>query len=64
MSGRRTALIAFEDITAMLCIEIDFTADIERAHAEVLPRILTAEGNRHAPLMIKRDMERGETQRL
>ncbi len=25
-------------------IEIDFTADIERANAEVLPRILTAEG--------------------
>ena len=45
-------------------IEIDFAADIERANAEVLPRILTAEGNRHAPLVIKRDMERGETQRL
>ncbi len=54
----------FEDISGMPWIEIDFAADIERANAEVLPRILTAEGNRHAPLMIKRDMERGETQRL
>ncbi len=35
---------AFEDITGMPWIEIDFAADIERATAEVLPRILAAEG--------------------
>jgi choline kinase len=34
---------AFEDITGMPWIEIDFAADIERAKAEILPRILTAE---------------------
>ena len=55
---------AFEDITGMPWIEIDFAADVERANAEVLPRILTAEGNRRAVLTIERDMARGETQRL
>ncbi len=55
---------AFEDITDMPWIEIDFVADIARANAEVLPRILTAEGNRRAAMMVKRDMDRGETQRL
>ncbi len=55
---------AFEDITGMPWIEIDFAADIERAKAEVLPRILAAEDNRHAAMTIKRDMDRGETQRL
>lgn len=55
---------AFEDITGMPWIEIDFAADIERANAEVLPRILAAAGKRRAAMMIKRDMDRGETQRL
>ncbi len=58
MSGRRTALIAFEDITAMLCIEIDFAAHIERANAEVPPRIPTAEGNRRAAMTIEGEMTR------
>ncbi len=56
--------IAFEDITGMPWIEIDFAADIERANAEVLPRILTAEVHRRAAMMIERDIDRGETQRL
>ena len=55
---------AFEDITGTPWIEIDFAADIERANAEILPRILKAEGNRRAGMMIKRDMDRVETQRL
>ena len=55
---------AFEDITGMPWIEIDFAADIERADAEVLPRILTVEGNRRAAMTIERGMARGETQRL
>lgn len=55
---------AFEDITGTPWIEIDFAADIERANAEVLPRILTAAGKRRAGMMIKRDMDRCETQRL
>jgi len=55
---------AFEDITGTPWIEIDFAADIERANAEVLPRILTAESNRRAAIMIKPDMGRVETQRL
>ena len=61
---RRSGTFAFEDITGIPWIEIDFAADIERANAEVLPRILTAEGNRRAAMMVKRDMDRGETQRL
>ena len=55
---------AFEDITGTPWIEIDFAADIERANDEVLPRILTAEGNRRAAMTIEPDMARGETQRL
>ncbi len=55
---------AFEDITGVPWIEIDFAADIERANADILPRILTAEGERHRPMKIKRDMDRGETQGL
>ncbi len=55
---------AFEDITGVPWIEIDFAADIERANAEILPRILTAEGSRRAGTRIKRDMDQGETQRL
>ncbi len=48
----------------MLWIEIDFTADIERARAEVLPRILTPEGTRRAAMRINRDMTRGLVQGL
>lgn len=55
---------AFEDITGMPWIEIDFAADIERANSEVLPRILAAKAKRRAATMIQRDMERGETQGL
>jgi choline kinase len=36
---------AFEDITGIPWVEIDFAADIERARADVLPRILKAEAN-------------------
>ncbi len=56
--------IAFGDITGMPCVEINFTADIERANAEILPRILRAEGNRRAAMMIKRDMNRDVAQGL
>jgi choline kinase len=55
---------AFEDITGTPWIEIDFAADIERANAEVLPRILAAEDTRRTAIMIKPDMDIGETQRL
>jgi|TARA_B100002003_G_C14079043_1_gene519123 choline kinase len=47
---------AFEDITGLPWIEIDFAADIERANVEVLPRILTADADRRASRMIKRGM--------
>jgi len=50
---------AFEDITDMPWIEIDFSADIERAKAEVLPRILTAESIRSPSVMRKVEGERG-----
>jgi choline kinase len=49
---------AFEDITGMPWIEIDFAADIERANTEVLPRIRTAGGKRRAAVMMKRAMDR------
>ncbi len=55
---------AFEDVTGIPWIEIDFAADIALAEAEILPRILTAEGHRHAAMTIERDPARGETQRL
>ncbi|HER26818.1 MAG TPA: phosphocholine cytidylyltransferase family protein [Rhodospirillales bacterium] len=53
---------AFEDITGVPWIEIDFAADIECANTDVLPRILMAESKRHAPILSKRDMVRGERQ--
>jgi len=49
---------AFEDITGMPWIEIDFAADIERANSEVLPRILKAESDSCAALKINGDKER------
>ncbi len=49
---------AFEDITGMPWIEIDFAADIERANSEVLPRILKAESDSGAALKIKGDKDR------
>ncbi len=55
---------AFEDITGLPWLEIDTAADIERANAEILPRILTAEGSRRAAMTIERDLARGETQSL
>ncbi len=55
---------AFEDITGMPWIEIDFAADIERANDQVLPRILAVEGHRRPAMAIERDMARGEIQML
>jgi len=55
---------AFEDITGLPWIEIDFAADIERANTEILPRILAAEGSRHVAMTVERDMARGEIQML
>ena len=55
---------AFEDITGMPWIEIDFAADIERANDEILPRILTAQGHLPAAMTIEKDMTQGETQTL
>jgi choline kinase len=55
---------AFEDITGMPWIEIDYAADIERANDEVLPRILTAQGYLRAAMTIKKDKMQGETQTL
>ncbi len=39
---------AFEDITGMPWIEIDFAADIERATRDILPRVLASEGHARA----------------
>jgi len=50
---------AFEDITGTPWIEIDFAADIERANAEILPRILAAESRRRPALSKEEDWVRG-----
>ena len=55
---------AFEDITNIPWIEIDFAADIERANTVVLPLILAAKGRRGVEIMGNRDMEQAETQRI
>ena len=44
---------AFEDITGMAWIEIDFTDDIKRANTEILPRILSPIDNRGKTAIIK-----------
>lgn len=49
---------AFEDITGMPWIEIDFTADIERANSEILPRIMKTKSASGAALKIKGDKGR------
>jgi choline kinase len=42
---------AFEDVTGLPWIEIDFAADVERAESEILPRIVTAAAERRAATM-------------
>lgn len=42
----------FEDITGIPWIEIDFAIDIERANAEILPRIRAAEDNRREAVVV------------
>jgi choline kinase len=54
----------FEDITGLPWLEIDFAADIERANAVVLPRILAAKGKGGATLVNISDMNNDERQRL
>ena len=56
-SPRRT--FAFEDITGLPWIEIDFAADVDRAEAVILPRINTAAAKRRAIKTIKGDMDKG-----
>jgi len=46
---------AFEDITGLAWTEIDFAADVERANTEILPRILTAMGDRNAVITTERE---------
>ena len=53
---------AFEDITGLPWIEIDFVADVERANAEILPRIVTATAKRRGATIIKGDMDNGAAQ--
>jgi len=53
---------AFEDITGMPWIEIDFAADIQRANTEILPRILSAGAKRRRTMMINQDLVMGDVQ--
>ncbi len=55
---------AYEDITGMPWIEIDFAADIARANSEILPRIMSAAETREALPMTNLVMDRGAAQRL
>ncbi len=55
---------AFEDITGMPWIEIDFANDIERANDLVLPRIPTTQGSDYAAMMTKPDIIQAGTQKL
>lgn len=57
-----TDTFAFEDITGMPWIEIDFATDIERANSEILPRIMNVQSNAVAALKIKGDMVRNMAQ--
>jgi choline kinase len=54
---------AFEDITGMPWIEIDFADDIERANDLVLPRIPVVPDSGVAAMMIKPDIFQGEAQK-
>ena len=56
-SPRRT--FAFEDITGLPWIEIDFAADVDCAEAEIQPRINTVAAIRRAIKTIKGDMDKG-----
>jgi choline kinase len=47
-SRRKT--IAYEDVTGLPWIEIDYAVDVERANAEVLPRIVAAARLRHTAM--------------
>ena len=48
---------SFEDITGMSWIEIDFSADVERASSEILPRIRRAKDNCKAALPVMQDID-------
>ena len=51
---------AFEDITDMAWIEIDFAADIERANTDVLPRILSSNEFRGRAVVMNQTRIQGE----
>jgi len=53
---------AFEDITGTPWIEIDFAVDIKRANTEILPRILKAESDGAAAIILKGKNEQSMTQ--
>jgi choline kinase len=55
---------AFEDITGLPWIEIDFAADVERANAEILPRILTAAREHRTSIRIGGDVATSAAQDL
>ena len=55
---------AFEEVTNMPWIEIDFTADIERANTVILPLIQAAKKKRAAAFVVTRDIEPIVTQIL
>ena len=55
---------AFEGVSGMPWIEIDFVADIERANAEIYPRIQAAEVNRRDIMLARSGIEQFVTERL
>lgn len=53
---------AFEDITGLPWIEIDFAADVARAETEILPRIVSMTAKRRAATVVKGDNDKGAAQ--
>jgi choline kinase len=54
---------AFEDITNLAWIEIDFVADIERANTDILPRILSSNDNRDRAVVMNSNPSQDPDQR-
>ena len=54
----RRETIAYEDVTGLPWIEIDYAVDVERATTEILPRIVAAARLRHTAIMPGREAGR------
>ena len=60
----RRCAAACEAFIGLPWIEIEFSADVDRAEAEILPRINAAAAKRHTIKTIKGEMNKGAAQNL